>query len=69
MNALKKIITAKTVFPNNSIKELLRILIDDVNEELKCRVVLNMMRESGVQWTLASIDDSYYKVKREAIGP
>jgi len=44
--------TVKSDFPNISNKELLRILIDDVNEELKHhkrRDVLNMMRESGVQ--------------------
>lgn len=62
--------TVKSDFPNISNKELLRILIDDVNEELKHqkrRDVLNIMRESGVQWTLASFDNSYYKVKREGI--
>jgi len=64
--------TVKSDFPNISNKELLRILIYDVIEELKHhkrRHVLNMMRESGVQWTLASFDDSYHKVKKEALEP
>ena len=64
--------TVKSDFPNISNKELLRILIHDVIEELKHhkrRDVLNMMRESGVQWTLASFDDSYHKVKKEALEP
>lgn len=69
MNELqRKIKTVRSDFPKIDNTELLRILFEDVQEELKThkrRDVLNMFRQCGVRWTIGAFDTSYYRIKNK----